>query len=374
MNNKGEQIGSFKPKYDSVFDASATIFQDYKESGYTALSFGDYYNHTQYSITIINGKLDVKEIEPPEKRSETVWMANLQGITEYEGKKVFQVYYFGGALMNTPEEFKNGTAKAHYDYFQTETYRDAGEADDRALFADVIKGKPIMVEILSHNAFYNGVDITPKGYLSNGIPVFYRIDNQITTAFLSSQGGVFIFRLSEEGITVSEMSDIGNNLSRPYPERNEYYVIDGGNHDMGLINENYGGRVYKGYCFFKTADGSYREYGGIEMPIADFLKIDGMIEFITPYLEKQNDKYKTIINDIQWRANNTFTVNFIAIDRETPDYTRQVYLIFRYEEGKFTEIEQNDGYFYPSASATYWEDVAVYPESLPEFPSQKLTY
>jgi hypothetical protein len=365
-NDNGEEIGSFKPKYEKIFDLSATVYENETDSFYTAVTFGDYYNHSQYEITIKNDKLEATENEPPEKRSEMVWMANLQGLPEFKGKKVFQVYYFGDALMNTPVEFENGTAKANYDYFEIETYRNAGGTDDRALFADVINGKPVMVEILPDNAYYNGVNITPKDYLTNGIPAFFRVDNQITTGFISSQGGVFIFRLSEEGITVSEMSDFGNDLCRPDPERNEYFVTDGGNQDMGFMNVGYGGRVYKDYCFFKTADGSYREYGGLEMPIADFLKIDGMIEFITPYLEKDNEDYNTIIRDVQWRANNTFTVNLIAIYRDYPEYSRQVYFIFRYENGEFTPIQENDGYFYPSVSA-YREDVAVYPESLPEF-------
>jgi hypothetical protein len=323
-----------------------------------------------YGMKMNNGRLEVEEYPPDLDRGYSVIMANLQGIPEFKGKKVYQVYYFGEAMMNTPEEFENKTAKARYDYFETETYRNASGSDDRALFADVINGKPVMVEILPDNAYYNGVDITPKDYLINAIPVFYRVDNQITTSFMSSQGGVFIFRLSEEGITISEMSDIGNDLSRPDPERNEYFVTDGGNHDMGFINKNYGGRVYKDYCFFKTSDGSYREYGGLEMPIADFLKIDGMIEFITPYLEKDNEDYNTIIRDVQWRANNTFTVNLIAIYRDYPEYSRQAYFIFRYENGEFTPIQENDGYFYPSVSA-YREDIAVYPESLPEFTLSK---
>jgi hypothetical protein len=360
MNNNGEQIGSLKPKYPKIYDLSATKYID---SGDTILSFGDYRAVYEYHLTITNGKLEVTketdcDYEDTSHRSVSAAQALPKGFEKI-------AFYFGEAVMSTPEEFKNGAAKARYDYFQNETYRDTENDNCRVLFADIIKDKPVMVEAYGSKVYFGGVDITPEGYNDNRVFAFYRVDNQISTSGVSGQSGVFIFRMSENGITESEISHLGNELRRPDADRNEYILTNGMELDGGF-NFPEGGRVFKDYVYYKTEDGSYREYGGIDVPIGDFLEIDGAIEFIKPYLEDgENSNFHRIINNIQWRENNTFTVNFIQLPIGENEYAFQGYRVFRYENGKFSFFYASGGYSEYSWSARLGRECATYPEKLP---------
>jgi hypothetical protein len=357
MNSKGEEIGSFEPKYPKIYDAYSYYYKDDKNTG---ISFGDVYNSEVFAFQIEKGKLKIIEHETYGYNEGS---GNI-GTFVIPSDLKSQAFYFGEALMNTPKEFENGTAKARYEYFQTETYRNSEDTNRRVLFADVIGGKPVMVEAYAYNVYYNGEDITPEDYADNPISSFYRVENQIATSGISGISSVFIFRMSENGITESEISHLGNGLIRPDPKCNEYYLTNPMEFDGGF-NFSYGGRVFKDYCYYKTEDGSYREYGGIDVPTGNFLSLDGMIDFISPYLEGEkilDAENNLIINNVQWRENNTFTVNFIELRGE---YSYQYYLVFRYENGECTEIDTFAGYSEYSQSAEYREDVATYPDTYP---------
>jgi hypothetical protein len=358
LNDKGDELGSFKTKYSKIYGVNSHFRGDEKT---TVITFGDDFKTETITTSCENSGLKITSTKTDKYNESGSQIGALVAPSDLK----IQSYYFGEALMNTPEEFRGGTAQARYDYFQTETYRNSKDDYDRVLIADVINGKPIMLEAYEHNVYLGGEDITPENYGQNRIASFNRLENYITTTGISGISGVFIFRITENGIEESEISHLGNGLCRPDPERNEYYITNFMEFDAGF-NFYSGGRVFKDIAYYKDENGSFREYGGIEVPIGDFMRIDGMIEFITPYLEREKnfDEDYMIINNVQWRENNTFTVNFIELGNE---YSYQNFIVFRYENGECTEIDTFAGYSELSKSADYGRDIATYPESLPEF-------
>jgi hypothetical protein len=357
-NYEGEKLISCTPKYPKIYGLNTHFRGDEK---ITVITFGDDYKTETVTTSFDNNGLKITSAKT-NKYDESG--SQIGALVAPDDLKI-QAYYFGETLMNTPEEFRNGTAKSRYDYFQTETYRNSENDYDRALIADVINGKPIMLEAYEHKVYLGGEDITPENYTGNRIASFYRLENHITTTGMSGISGVFIFRITENGIEESGISHLGNELRRPDPERNEYYLTNPTGFDGGF-NFYSGGRVFKDIAFYKDENGLFREYGGIEVPIGDFMRIDGMIEFITPYLEGDRipDTDNVIINNVQWRENNTFTVNFIELGEE---YSFQNFLVFRYGNGECTEIDTFAGYSELSQSAEYGRDIATYPEKLPLF-------
>jgi hypothetical protein len=368
LNNEGKTLISFTLKYPKIYGLNSHFRGDEK---ITVITFGDDYKTETVTTSSDNSGLKITNAKT-NKYDESG--SQIGALVAPSDLKV-QAYYFGEALMNTPEEFRDGTAKSRYDYFQTETYRNSEDDYRRALIADVIDGKPIMLEAYEHKVYLSGEDITPENYTGNRISSFYRLENYITTTGVSGISGVFIFRITENGIEESGISHLGNGLRRPDPERNEYYLTNPMEFDGGF-NFYSGGRVFKDIAFYKDENGSFREYGGIEVPIGNFLKIDGAIEAISPYLEntakRGNANFKTIIRDVQWRENNTFTINLIDLpkppyeEEENPN-AFQNFIVFRYENGEFTEIDTFAGYSELSKSADYGRDIATYPESLPLF-------
>jgi hypothetical protein len=361
FSEKNENMLNFKPKYPKIYEVYSTYYKDEKT---TRIGFGDDYKKQVFSLEFENGKLKVSKHDTYVYNE---YSGNVGALVVPAELKV-QAYYFGEALMNTPDQFADGTAKTRFDYFLSETYRNSEDDYSRALFADVINGKPVMVEMYHSNVYFDGKDITPEDYSDNSIGSYYRVENQIATTGMSGMSTVFIFRMSENGITESEISHLGNELNRPDPNRNEYFLTNGVEFDGGF-NFSFGGRVFKDNCYYKTEDGSYREYGGIDVPIGNFLSLDGAVEAIAPYLENStklgNADFETIINNIQWRENNTFTVNLIDLPKENYENAFQSFVVFRYENNEFSVLYGSSGYSENSQSAEYGDDIATYPDTFP---------
>jgi hypothetical protein len=355
-NSDGDIIGSFPTDYADIYDVKADL---YKGSEWVTIRFGGHENLQEFEIEINDGRL---EVISKEKLSHPKTEGYQAGALVVSDELDFQTFYFGKALMNSIEDFKNGKAKADYNYFQREIYRDTDKTNARVMFADIIDGKPLMAELTESGVYFEGKEITPEDYNQNRIGSFYRVEDQISSTGMSGTSTVFIFRMSNNGIIESEISHLGNDLTHRDLSRNEYYLTDFVEFDGGF-NYTFGGRIIKEYCFYRADGGTYKEYGGIDVPIDEFLMIDGAIEAITPYL--YNDRQTNIINNVQYRENNTFAVNLISLWKEGLPNADQSHCIFRYEERAFELIRVSGGYLDYSQSASYGRDVATYPEEFP---------
>ena len=99
-------------------------------------------------------------------------------------------------------------------------------------------------------------------------------------------------------------------------------------------DEYWEGHTYNEYYYYWNGD-SFREYGAIEITIDELLKIGGTNELI----EYINDS-GAIINQIYYRDNDVFQINYQKEDREGDSIaTYYNFIMFRYE-GKWVKLQE----------------------------------
>lgn len=99
-------------------------------------------------------------------------------------------------------------------------------------------------------------------------------------------------------------------------------------------DEHWEGHTYNEYYYYWNGD-SFREYGAIEITIEELLQIGGTNELI----EYINDSGATI-NQIYYRDNDVFQINYQKEEREGNSIaTYYNFIMFRYE-GKWVKLQE----------------------------------
>jgi hypothetical protein len=361
-NDKGEEIGSFEPKYPKIYDISAT---DYEERGETTVAFGSDRAVFQYLLRITDGKLEIAEEEDyPYEDMDYRLVSAAKALPEGMQKIAF---YFGEAVMSTPAEYKNGASKARYDYFQTETYRQ----EFALLFANTVEGNSHMVCYQGDHKFsLNGEEFELKSLGENWYSTVYRMEEcLIFKDAASSNSNPVVARFTKEGFEAAEVSELGTMIEKPDPDINEY-LIENDYYGGGVNDYKPNIHIYQKYFVYKNENGEFCEYGGLEVPIKDFLEIDGAWDFVVRNFS--DDKNYLLLYNVLYRENNTISVNVIEMFGK--EYSeewdlkyggKKMSFLFRYENGILEYLDGGEGWYDKSYFENHME--VTYPESLPLF-------
>jgi hypothetical protein len=187
----------------------------------------------------------------------------------------------------------------------------------------------------------------------------------------SSNSNPYVTRFTKDGYEIAEVSQMGNMITRPDPDRNEY-LIENDYYGGGVNDYKPSIHIYQNYIVYKNEDGKFCEYGGLEVPIKDFLEIDGAWDFFTDEFSDSGN-YMLLYN-VLYRENGIINVNVIEMisegyfsdsDLKYPG-TRHTYM-FRYENGKLENLNGGDsnGWYDKSTYEKYM--TVTYPEKLPLF-------
>lgn len=289
-----------------------------------------------YIYKINNGKLQAGKIDQPEEitMSETGYKDAI--IRSSKGKIVYD----------------------HYNDFDSDGICEMFAIVGEVLDYDTIRGEIWFANQQGVSKIEESKDYWkyPNVYLF-GNDIFVAFEEYYTTGSVTYLWGVKNGAPFQPSLTAKANGLAINNYNEVVITNSAYDSVKTIDDDWKVLpdDEVWTGHTWNQYYYYWNGE-SFREYGGIEIAENDLLQIEGTDELID-YI---NDLGATI-NQIYYRDNNVFQINYQIVSRESNStITYYYYIMFRYEGKKVVleDCEMGEGNILKALNTS----LAVYPD------------